>query len=89
MNIPKNEEKQLINNSIEIFGWIGAFLVVGAYFLVQMHYLTPKSLSYILLNLMGATLLLIHSYKNKVYQFVLINLVWISIAVLGIFTFKS
>jgi len=69
---------------MQILGWIGAFLIISAYFLVQMQYLTAHSLIYILLNLIGATLLLIHAYKHKVYQFVLLNAVWILIAILGI-----
>ena len=69
---------------IEILGWYGAFAILGAYFLVSFNTISAESLLFQLLNASGAIgLLVIASYKG-VKQAVLVNAVWLIIALVAI-----
>ena len=72
--------KKLIN----IFGWYGITAVLVAYSLITLKVLLSHSLIYLILNLTGATGILIHSYVKKDYQPVALNMVWIVIALIGL-----
>jgi len=81
------DKNKTLNLSIDIFGWIGAVLVVIAYALSSFSMLQPSSIIYQLMNLVGATGILIVSVKNRNYQTVLTNAVWLTIALIGISSF--
>lgn len=82
----KNNNK-IINLTIGTFGWISAVLVVAAYALSSFSVLPTTSISYILMNLVGAIGLLVVSVKNRNYQTVLTNAVWLIVALIGISSF--
>lgn len=68
----------------ELIGWYGAFAIVLAYTLVSFNVLSPLTLSYQLLNGTGALGIVFISFKKKVYQPGVLNLIWAAIATIVI-----
>ena len=74
-----------MKNSInEIIGWYGAGAIVLAYALVSNSLVSSTGLVYQLLNLSGAFGIIWISYRRKVYQPVVLNIVWSIIAIVAI-----
>jgi hypothetical protein len=68
----------------DTIGMAGTFLVVLAYFLLQLEKVDPKSLSYNMLNLVGASLLLISlCFTFNLASFV-IEVFWIAASLIGL-----
>jgi len=74
----------MIDILFDIIGMSGTFLVVGAFFLLQLEKLTPQSLAYNLINLSGAVLLLISLCYNFNLASFVIELFWIAASVIGL-----
>ena len=73
----------------DIVGMAGTFLVVLAFFLIQLEKLDPKGLKYNLFNLVGAILLLISLCINFNLASFVIEIFWISASVVGIYKYYS
>ena len=69
---------------IEIFGWYGTFAIIGAYFLVSFSIVQSNTLTFQLINLTGALGLFIVSFYKKAYQLVVLNVIWLFIALVAI-----
>lgn len=69
---------------IDILGWLGALEVITAYALNSSQKIKSNSITFQLLNLTGAVLLIINSIYHKTYPFTLINTVWAVIALVTI-----
>jgi hypothetical protein len=69
---------------IDILGIAGAVLLLLAYFMVTTKRWQTHSLSYQLSNLGAASLLIIYSFAKTAYVHVIINIVWASVAIVGI-----
>ena len=67
-----------------ILGWYGVIATVVAYILVSFLILSPTSLLYQALNLMGALGVTIETYYRKDYQPFWLNLIWMLIALVAI-----
>lgn len=65
-------------------GTVGVFLILLAYFLITRGKLTGESLKYHLLNLVGASLLLISLMWDWNLPSVIIELCWIAISIYGL-----
>jgi hypothetical protein len=76
----KNTKKLLI----ESFGWYGAIVVLAAYALVSFSLITADGLIFQLLNLTGSFGLLSIAYYKKVYQSVVLNIIWSIIGIIVI-----
>jgi len=74
-----------VNLLIEILGWVGSVAVITAYGLNSYQKIKSDSLMFQLLNLTGATFLIINSIYKEAYPFTLINTVWLIIAIVAIF----
>lgn len=66
-------------------GWIGAILLLSAYFLLIHKNLTSRSSIYQWMNILGALLLAVNTLKLKAYPSFSINIAWILIGLYGIF----
>lgn len=74
----------------EIIGWIGAGLVISAYFLVSTKKLSPVSVTYQLMNLIGAFGVGINVFIKGSYPALTIQIVWATIAIYGLYkAFKN
>ena len=69
----------------EILGWIGAGLVILAYFLVSTKKLPPTSITYQLMNLFGAFGVGVNVFVQRAYPSVAIQIVWAMIAIYGLY----
>lgn len=73
-----------MQNIIKILGWIGVFLVLSAYFLINFYYISSKSIIYLLLNIFGSIFIFVETFHKKDYQPALLNLIWLGIALVAI-----
>jgi len=71
-------------NLIEIIGWIGTVLIVGAYFLNINGKIKSTSVPYIICNIVGGVLFSIYTYAHRTYPNMVVNVVWVIIAVAAI-----
>jgi len=67
----------------EIVGWLGVLLVLLAYSLVTVEVLLASSPVYLMLNSIGALALTTKALKQRSWQFVALNVVWLAIALYG------
>lgn len=68
----------------ESIGWLGAILVISAYFLVSFNVFSSGSVIFQLINLIGALCLIIISIVKKIKQTLLVNIIWASISIFAI-----
>jgi hypothetical protein len=71
-------------NLIEIIGWIGTILIVGAYFLNINGKIKSTAVPYIIANLVGGILFSIYTYAHRTYPNMVVNVVWVIIAIAAI-----
>jgi hypothetical protein len=72
------------NTYIEIFGWIGVACILLGYGLSSFGVIDPHSLLYIVLNIVGSFAIIIDAIKDKNYQPVALNIVWMAIAIINL-----
>lgn len=77
---PKTQKHFLI----ELFGWYGVLAIVSAYILLNFSFISERSYSYQLLNLTGALGIISVSLQDKEYQEVVLNIIWATVALIGI-----
>mgnify|MGYP001565404400 CR=1 FL=1 len=68
----------------ELVGWGGVAAILTAYVLLTFGVLVPQHLTYLVLNLGGGVAIIIDSAHQKDYQPVVLNIVWATIAAIGI-----
>jgi len=74
----------LANLIVEIIGWMGALLVMLAYFLLTTRRMDRGSRRYHVMNLAGGIALAVNAVVNSAYPSGAVNVVWIAIAAYGI-----
>jgi len=75
--------------AIDVIGLMGVSLVLLAYLLLQTRVLTIDALYYSVLNCMGAVLIFISLLFNWNLASVVIEVVWFSISIFGIYKFYT
>ncbi len=73
--------QKLLDESI---GWYGASAIMLAYALVSFNVISPSTFLYQLLNATGALGIVYISFKKKVYQPGVLNIIWAIIAAIAI-----
>ena len=76
-------------NSIEITGWVGTVLIVGAYFLNINGKIKSTSPVYIMANLAGGILFSIYTYAHRTWPNMVANIIWVVIAVMALLKRKK
>lgn len=66
---------------VDIVGWAGAALVLAAYGLVSTKRLDGDSVTYQLLNVIGAVGMLINTYVRGALPSAAVNVIWIGLGV--------
>lgn len=74
-----------MNILIEILGWIGAVLIVGAYSLNIYGVWKTNSMRYIAANLIGGLFFVVHTFVHHAFPSMIVNIIWVIIAVTAIF----
>jgi hypothetical protein len=67
--------------AVEVIGWIGALLILGAYALLSAGKLKARSLTYHLMNILGAAGFVVNSGWNGALPSAALNVIWIGIGV--------
>jgi len=70
---------------IEILGWLGSVMVILAYGLNINKRLSSDSVAYYFLNIVGSSLLIVNTLYHRAIPSMVVNCVWILIAVAAIF----
>lgn len=70
--------------AVNVVGWIGMALLIGAYVLVTVGRITGPSLTFQLMNLFGGGLLMVNSAYYSAWPSAALNAVWIVIGVVGL-----
>jgi hypothetical protein len=65
--------------AVEVVGWAGAALLLGAYALLSAGKLRAESVSYQLMNVLGSAGFIVNSGWNGAYPSAAMNLIWIGI----------
>jgi hypothetical protein len=69
---------------VEIVGWVGSVLIVGAFALNALNKVSSTSIKYQLANLFGGLCFIINTLEHKAYPSAFVNVVWVVIAVIAI-----
>jgi len=64
----------------DILGWVGSIEILAAFGLNSFQKLKSDSVAFQLLNLSGASFLIINSVAHGAYPFTFINSVWVAIS---------
>tara|TARA_R110000796_G_scaffold252631_3_gene389387 strand:- start:46064 stop:46303 length:240 start_codon:yes stop_codon:yes gene_type:complete len=75
-------------NTLDIIGFIGVFLILLAYILNVNGKLEKNDLSFILLNLIGASLACFASILMKYIPFILLEGVWALVSLLSLLKYR-
>ena len=67
--------------AVEIAGWIAAVLILTAYGLLSAGKLTGKSVSYQVMNIVGAIGFVINTGYNGAFPSAVLNVIWVGIGV--------
>ena len=70
--------------AVEVIGWAGALLILGAYALLSAEKLRSESLTYHLMNILGAAGFVVNSGWNGALPSAAMNVIWIGIGVYAI-----
>ena len=73
-----------MNMLIESLGWIASVLIVGSYALNITGRLKAESSWYILANIIGGFFFVINTYFHQAYPSMVVNFIWVIIAVVMI-----
>ena len=65
--------------AVEVIGWAGALLILGAYALLSSGKLKAQTLTYHLMNILGAAGFVVNSGVNGAFPSAAMNVVWIGI----------
>lgn len=69
---------------IELVGWYGTIVIVGAYALLSFGMLTSSDFWYQFLNFSGALGIVVVSFFKRAYQPGVLNIIWALIALFAI-----
>lgn len=67
--------------AVEVIGWIGAALILGAYALLSTGRARAESLAYQLMNILGAAGFVVNSGWNGALPSAAMNVVWMGIGI--------
>ena len=65
--------------AVEVIGWTGAVLILGAYALLSAGKLRAESVTYQLMNMLGAAGFVVNSGWNGALPSAAMNVIWIGI----------
>lgn len=74
---------------IDVMGWLAAALILAGYALISTGRLEPRSVTYQLLNAVGAIGFIINSGWNGALPSAALNVVWLGIAIFGLLRFRG
>ncbi|MBU0665880.1 MAG: hypothetical protein ABIC91_03270 [Nanoarchaeota archaeon] len=71
---------------VQIIGFIGMFLILLCFVMVQIHKWKDTDFKYDFWNLVGALLLVVYAVLIKSYPFLILNAVWVFVSLRDVFS---
>jgi hypothetical protein len=75
--------------AVEIIGWAGAALILGAYALLSAGKLRAESVTYHLMNILGAAGFVVNSGWNGALPSAAMNVAWIGIGIYALYQMRK
>jgi hypothetical protein len=75
--------------AIEVVGWAGAVLILAAYALLSAGKLSGKSVSYQVMNVVGATGFVLNSGYNGAIPSAALNVIWVGIGIFALIRIRA
>ncbi len=75
----------MISLFVAVGGYVGAFLILLAYFMVSHKRWNSRSEVFQLTNAIGAFLLAVNALYMQAYPFLILNTVWLAVALHALF----
>ena len=69
---------------MEVVGWIGAVLILAAYFLLTAGKLTAREPAYQWMNVVGAAGFIANSGWNGAWPSAILNVIWVGIGIVAL-----
>ncbi|WP_103072547.1 CBU_0592 family membrane protein [Aquimarina sediminis] len=76
-------------NSIDWLGFVGVFQILLAYFLNVVGKISNKSLSFIILNFVGAAMACLASILLNYIPFIILEGAWTIVSLISLITYKK
>ncbi len=74
---------------IEAVGWAGAVMILAAYILLSLDRLPARSVTYQLLNIVGAAGFTVNGIANHALPSATLNVIWMAIGVLALWRMRT
>jgi hypothetical protein len=75
--------------AIEVAGWIAAVLILAAYALLSAGKLTGKSVSYQVMNIVGAAGFVVNTAYNGAIPSAVLNVIWVGIGIYALVKIRA
>ena len=75
--------------AVEIVGWIAAVLILTAYAMLSAGKLTGKSVSYQVLNIVGAAGFVVNTAYNGAIPSAVLNVIWVGIGIYALVKIRA
>ena len=75
--------------AVEIAGWIAAVLILTAYAMLSVGKLTGKSVSYQVLNIVGAAGFVVNTAYNGAIPSAVLNVIWVGIGIYALVKIRA
>lgn len=69
---------------VEIAGWLGAILVLGAYLLVSSGHVSGKSALFQWMNALGSALFILNTWWHGAIPSMVLNIIWLCIGAVAL-----
>jgi hypothetical protein len=73
---------------IEIAGWTGAVLILGAYILLTLGRIHAQSVAYQAMNVFGAAGFIVNGWANGALPSAALNIIWMGIGVYALWRIR-
>lgn len=74
---------------IEIVGWAGAVLILGAYILLTLGRIQAQSVSYQAMNVVGSAGFIVNGLANRALPSAALNIVWMGIGFYALWKIRT
>jgi len=74
----------MVTKADKVIGWIGAFLIVLAYFLLTFEFVIAQDILYNMMNLLGASLMAYRVWIDRNFSNLALEIVFIIIALFAL-----
>jgi hypothetical protein len=75
--------------AVEIVGWIAAVLILTAYAMLSVGKLTGKSVSYQVMNIVGAAGFVVNTAYNGAIPSAVLNVIWVGIGIYALVKIRA